>query len=67
MVTIPARYSLTRLHQIIADLETITADIESGQIMPTPADIESLFKYARRMKIQAEAAGFEFSTDGSSK
>lgn len=67
MVIIPASQNLTRLHQIIADLEFITADVERGSIMPTPQDIEALLKYAGRMKAQAEAAGFEFPTDGSFK
>lgn len=59
----PVSPSLTRLHQIMADMEWITASVEKHEIMPTPDEIQGLFSYAARMKVAAEAAGFEFEAD----
>lgn len=59
----PINFSLVRFHGIMADLEWITGTVERRQTMPTPDEIERLFKYAARMKVVAEAAGFEFGGD----
>jgi hypothetical protein len=59
----PPNFYLVRFHQIMADLEWITASVENGQTMPTPDEIRSLFRHAGRMKAVAVAAGFEFEGD----
>lgn len=62
MVT-PANYKLTRLHQIMADIDWLTTCVERRDVLPTPDEIQALFGYAARMKVVAKSAGLEFEED----